>query len=293
MDSVLVTGALGKLGRWTVDRLASEYHVVGVDLERPDSDRDDVDYYAADLTEQGPAWELVSMAEPEAVVHLAAIPAIGFRAGAETFTTNVESTYNVLTAAGEADAEVVWTSSESTYGTVFADETWLPDYLPIDEAHPQRPEDPYGTSKVAGEEIADMVTRKYDIPVTSIRPSWINVPGQYETSAVREAFDPDDPDRSGNFWSYVDVRDVVSMIERAIETDRTGHEAYLAAAADNYLDHPTAAAVEAAFGGRPETCSLSGDDAAFTTTKAKQELGWTPTHSWRTAETESVPGPQL
>lgn len=294
MTKIVVTGGCGKAGSWAVERLAESGHdVVCIDQFRPGEGRENVHFYAADLTDQGTTWELIQTEAPDAVVHFAAIPAMGIRAGTETFENNVLSTYNVLVAAGTVGARTVWTSSESAYGFVFADEPWVPDYLPLDEEHELRPEDPYGTSKAAGEEVAKMVARKYDVPVASIRPSWVNEPGRYDTPGIRERFDPDDPAPSANFWSYVDVRDLASMVERAVEADFDGHEAFLAVADENYLDHPTADAIEAAFGDLPEECDLEGDRSAFSTAKAKELLGWEPVHSWREAETEEVDGPSF
>lgn len=289
---VLVTGATGGIGSWVLDRLAEDGHdVVGVDLERPSGDRENARFYAADLTDQGQAWEVIQTEDPDQVVHCASIPVAGTHPGTETFRNNVDCTYNAFVAAGTVGADVVWTSSESLYGMPFAREPPLPDYLPIDERHPKRPEDPYGTSKLVGEELAEMVVRRYDVAVTSVRPSWVNYPGRYELTEVREGFDPATADRSGNFWSYVDVRDVVSLIEAALLADRTGHEAYLAVADENYLGRPTAETVEAAFGDLPDDCDLAGEESAFSTEKARERFGWTPEHSWRTAETEDVPGP--
>lgn len=294
METVLVTGALGQIGRWTIEELAGSYEIVGVDLRESETvPYDTVEYLAADLTEQGPAWEIAAHVDPDVVVHLAAVPGAGHRASTETFQTNVVSAYNVLTAAGEVGAEVVWSSSEATYGVTFGDDARPLDYLPIDEAHPQRPEDGYGVSKVVGELIAERTHRRYGVPVTSIQPSWVQTPGEYETAEIRAAFDVDDPTPSGSLWSYVDVRDVATMIRRVIETDRDGHEAYIAAAADNYVDAPTADAIEAAWGALPEECSLSGDAAGFSTKKARRELGWTPNHSWRAAETADVKTPEV
>ena len=295
MDSVLVTGALGKVGRWTVDELADDHDVVGVDLRRPPdgSTREGVSYLAADLTEQGPTWELLADLRPDAVVHLAAVPGAGRRAGTETFMTNVASTYSVLEAAGRVGADVVWTSSEAIYGVTFGDEARPLERLPIAESHPQRPVDAYGTSKVVGEVLAERTCRRHGVAVTSVQPSWVQVPGRYETVAVREAFDPEDPTPSGSLWSYVDVRDVATIVRRALEVDRDGavHEAYLAVAADNYLGVPTAEAIEAAWGRLPEACDLEGAESAFSAAKARRELGWTPEHTWRDAETADVEGP--
>ena len=289
---ILVTGATGGIGSWVVDSLAEDGHeVLGVDLRRPSGTRANAQFYAADLTDQGQVWELLQTAQPEQVVHCASIPRMGERPGTETFRNNVLATYNVFQAAGTVDADVVWTSSESLYGMPYADPPFLPDYLPIDEAHPQRPEDAYGMSKLVSEQVAAMVVRKYGIAVTSIRPSWTNYPGDYGLTAVREGFDPETADRSGNFWSYVDVRDVVSIIEAALSADAEGHEAYLAVAENNYLGRNTAETIETVFGDLPEDCALSGEESAFSTAKAERELGWEPAHTWREAEDESVAGP--
>jgi len=290
IDSAVVTGATGGAGSWVADRLADRgVHVTGVDLERPSDGRENLEFRTADLTEQGETWEIVHEADPDAVVHFAAIPVPTNDPGTRVFENNTMSTYNVLVAAGRNDAEVVWTSSESAYGTVFAEETWLPDYLPVDEAHPLCPADPYGASKVCGEEIAKTVARRYDVPVTSIRPSTINYPGRYYTPDQRAGYDGSD--LSGNLWSYVDVRDVVSMVEAALAADYDGHEAFLCVADETYLDRPLAEAVEATTGRLPEDCDLDGQRAGLSNAKARELLDWTPEHGWREAEDETVSGP--
>ncbi|SDJ85882.1 Nucleoside-diphosphate-sugar epimerase [Halovenus aranensis] len=292
METVLVTGALGTLGRWTVAELADEYDVLGVDRHEPHGESPEgVEYLAADLTEQGPIWEIIHDVEPDGVVHLAAVPGAGHRAGTETFVHNVTSTYNVLTAAGEVGADVVWSSSEATYGVTAGEEARPLASLPVDETHPQRPEDAYGTSKVVGELVAERTVRTYGVSVTSLQPSWIQVPGEYETAAIREGFDIENPTPSGSLWSYVDVRDVARLVGRALAAETTGHESYIAVAEDNYVDEPTAEAVAAAWGDRAPECDIEGDRAAFSTAKAKRDLGWEPRHSWHTAETESVASP--
>lgn len=295
METLVVTGALGTLGRWTVDELATDYEIVGVDFHEPrdGSPYDTVAYLAADLTNQGATWEIIADVNPDAVVHLAAVPGAGHRAGTETFVRNVTSTYNVLTAAGEVGADVVWSSSEATYGVTYRDEARPLEYVPVDEDHPQRPEDAYGTSKVVGELVAERTTRRYDVSVTSLQPSWIQVPGEYETGAVREGLDLDDPTPSGSLWCYVDVRDVARMVRAALDADVSGHETYLSVADDNYIDAPTASTIEAAWDDLVPECDIEGDSAAFSTAKARRDLDWEPVHSWREAETADVEGPRI
>jgi nucleoside-diphosphate-sugar epimerase len=305
VPTALVTGGLGGAASWIVDALARKgWNVRCVDFDRPAPELGppNVDFRTADLTDRGSAWELIHEFDPDYVVHFAAYPNPLAHAGGRVYENNTISTYNVLTAAGSVGADVVWASSETVYGTVFADPSFLPEYFPIDVDHPLRPEDPYGTSKVTGEAIAKMVSRRYDISATSIRPSWINYPGDYQTRVIREHFDPETAslgdsfgitshNAAGNFFSYVDIRDVVSLVERAMSVDLTGHHAFMAVAADNYLDVDTSDAVAAVYGDLPDRCDLTGDQSAISYANAASVLDWEPEHSWRDDEKEDIEGP--
>ncbi len=304
IDSAVVTGGLGESGSWIVDDLARRgVDVTCVDQVGPSGDApENVSFYRADLTDQGEAWELIDYARPDAVIHFANVPAMGICPGGRTFENNVLANYNVMDAAGRVGSEVVWASSECTYGTVFAETTELPEYFPIDEEHPVGAPDPYGTSKVVGEEIGRMVHRRYGVPVTSIRPSWIQYPGEYFTTEIRESFDPGTAavtgDRnthvpSGNFWSYIDVRDIVSLVRAVLDADTEGHEAYVGVADENYLGRPTAETIDAVFGGLPEECDLEGEESALSNAKARADLDWEPAHTWRSALDEDVPAPSF
>jgi nucleoside-diphosphate-sugar epimerase len=289
-DTIVVTGALGGAGRWIVDDLRREYDVVAVDLELPESGVEGVDFRAVDLTEQGPAWETIVDADPEAVVHFGNIPHEGDHPGGHVYENNAVSTFNALEAAGRAGARVVWASSETVYGTHWP-EPELPEFLPVDEDHPVAPWNAYETSKLAGEAAADRIADAFGVSVATIRPSWIQYPGSYLVSSIREGFDLETADRSGNLWSYVDVRDVVGIVRAALTADFDGHEVFNAFAPDNYLGVPTAEAIEAGYGDLPVACDLDGDESGFSTAKAADLLEWEPEHSWRTAEDEDVAGP--
>ncbi|WP_436907622.1 NAD-dependent epimerase/dehydratase family protein [Halosimplex marinum] len=289
MSRLLVTGGLGGSGRWIVDRLAEEGHdVMCVDQRSAESERDSVDVRVADLTDRGDVFDLVGAFDPDAVVHWAAIPDPLDHPGGEVFENNVVSTYNVLEAAGRTGARVVWASSESALGFPFAAETPPPDYLPVDEDHPLRPEDPYGASKEAGEALARTTVRRHDVPVVSIRPSWIQYPGEY----VCLGNEPP-AEGVGNFWSYVDVRDIAAIVVAALDADVEGHEAVFAVADENYADRPTADLFEEQFGSVPDPCDLSGDDSSISNAKAADLLGWEPAHSWRDAAEEDADEPTV
>ncbi|MFW5940002.1 MAG: NAD-dependent epimerase/dehydratase family protein [Halolamina sp.] len=297
MDTVIVTGGRGASGRWVVDRLRDDHEVVVVDRDHPGFGADpveNVDFRAADLTDRGAVRELVASIDPGAVVHWGAIPALGRHPEGTVFENNTVAAYNVLTAAGEASARIVQASSDGAYGFFFADETPLPDELPITEAHSRRPEDGYGLSKVAAEAVAAGVARRHDVQVASIRPSWIQEPGGYPCR---------DPDYTGdlgagagNYWSYVDARDVAEMVHAALTTAFVpdgGHEAFNCVAADNALGEPLEELLERQYGGVPPGPGVDGDGSAYSTTKAADLLDWTPEYSWRGAADEEVARPDL
>ena len=280
--NVIVTGGCGATGSWVVERLAQSHGLTCLDRVRPD-DEDGADYRQVDLTDAGAVFDVVTEVDPDAVVHWAAIPVAGDHAGVDLYRNNTLAAYNVLTAAGRIGADVVQASSDGAYGFFFAEETPIPDELPITESHPRRPEDPYGLSKVVTEEIADTVTRRDGISVASLRPSWIQRPDEYP---CREPSYVDDPAAgAGNYWSYVDVRDVVEMVEAALATDLDGHEAFNCVAEDNALGRPLVELMREQFGGVPDDCAVAGDDSAYSTAKADRLLDWQPDHSWKSVVT--------
>lgn len=298
---VVVTGGLGGVGRWVVDRFANDgFEVICIDHRTPRESVENVRFFAADLTNASEALELLDAVDPDAVVHLAAIPDPTEHAGTRVFENNVLTAYNVLFAAGRLGARISWASSESAYGFPFSPSLLLPDYLPIDETHPMRPEDPYGVSKVVGESVAEMVARRFGVQIASIRPSWVQYPGTCQTRDVRESVDIDriDPGTaiagSGNFWSYIDVRDVADMFVRSVQTGFDGHKPFLCHADENYMGVETGRLFEALCDGAPpQPCKLTGEESAFTTAKATEELGWEPKHSWRDSESASLDGPSF
>lgn len=278
---LLVTGGCGATGSWIVDRLAETHVVTCLDRDcQPATHHPEVDYRTVDLTDSGAVFDVVTEVDPDAVVHWAAIPVAGNHAGVDLYQNNTLSAHNVLTAAGRVGADVVQASSDGAYGFFFAAETPLPEELPITESHPLRPEDAYGLSKVVTEAIGNTVARRDGISVASLRPSWIQLPEEYP---CREPDYVDDLSAgAGNYWSYVDVRDVVDLVEAALDADFEGHEAFNCVGPDNALGRPLERLMNDYYGSLPDDCTVSGDAAAYSTAKATELLGWEPTRSWKT-----------
>ena len=283
---VLVTGAHGKVGRVLVRALLAKGHDVRAsDLTRPSWDRvldpglaDD--YWQADLTDAGSCYALTRGCE--AVVHTAAIPQPIHNPPHVVFGNNTLSTFNVLEGAIAAGAHrFVDFSSETVPGFIFPYRAFEPDYLPIDEEHPIRPQDPYATAKWFGELLMLRAPERADIATISIRPCWVQDVSSYEPNLGPIVRDPSV--LVGNYCSYVDAYDLAEAAVLAVESDLPGHEVFYVASPDTIGGHPLEEIVRRYHGHhRVEIRALDRPDAsAIDTSKARRLLGWQPTRTWR------------
>ncbi|OXS61101.1 nucleoside-diphosphate-sugar epimerase [Cohnella sp. CIP 111063] len=277
MAKVVVTGGSGMLGRWVVRHFVEQgYDVLNVDTRRPDEPV--CKTLLANLENLGETYGALSGAD--AVVHLAAIPAAHIYTPEVTFRNNVMSTYNILeAAAGLGIRKAVIASSESSYGIVFAVHPPAPQYVPVDENHPQLPEDSYGLSKVVNEKTAEMFHRRTGMQVVSLRLGNVIPPEWYERfpSFINR---PEERDRI--LWSYIDTRDAASACRLAIETDGLGAVALNIAADDSSMAVRSRDLLTARYPGVTDIRTpLEGHETLLDNAKAKRLLGWQPVHRWR------------
>ena len=279
---VLVTGANGKVGgAVSAALLGAGHEVVATDLARPVFERQlegEPAYLQADLTDAGHAYAVARGVD--AVVHAAAIPDPAHNPPAVVFGNNLMAAFNVLEAAVRSGVRrFVNVSSETVPGYFFPERPFLPDYLPVDEEHPVRPQDPYAIAKHFGEQLMDAAVRRSDLRCLSVRPSWVQWEGNYERN-----LGPDvrDPGPSSGFWSYVDLYDLAELIRLAVESDLPGHEVVYGASPDNSTGRPLAELVRRHYGDRVPLRPLAREDASgISCAKAERLLGWRPTRSWR------------
>ncbi len=278
---VAVTGGSGKVGRQAIKALrAAGHRPVNFDLRpSPDGGRTVI----ADFADFGQAIGALAGIDtqgdgpPDAVVHLAGIPAPGIAPDHTIFNNNTLSTYNVFAACRRLEIpRVVWASSETVLGLPF---DIPPDYAPIDERHPLRPAWSYALSKRLGETMADEFARwAPDISVRSLRFSNVFAAEDYEKLAAIQA---NPGPRKMNLWGYVDARDCGEACRLAVETAQPGHEPMIIAAADTLMDIPSAELMAKYFPEVPIKGKLKGNQTLLSVARAERVIGYKPKHSWR------------
>jgi len=154
---ILVTGADGFTGKWFSHAAMSAGH--------------DVVALQADLTDEKAVAAEVQAAQPNAVVHLAAISFVGHADNTAFYSVNVVGTTHLLSAVASLDTppgKVLVASSANIYGNC--------ESSPIYEDQPPAPVNHYAASKLAMEHMA----RTYcdHLPIVLTRPFNYTGPGQ-------------------------------------------------------------------------------------------------------------------
>jgi nucleoside-diphosphate-sugar epimerase len=276
---VVVTGSTGKIGKEAVAALQRAGHTV----QRWDLKADHATQTAAvDCTDFGQVLgALAGMdptpAVPDAIVHLAGIPAPGLAPDHTTFAEDTLATYNILAAAGKLGIKrVVWASSETLFGLPF---TTPPDAVPLLETAPLRPEWSYSLSKKMCESMADEFVRWHEgLVIISLRFSNVVTKAEYPQVL---AMQHDPALRKANLWSYVDARDAGEACRLAVEAPLSGHQVLTIAAADTMMNVPTAQLLRTYFPTVPVTQALSEYQSLLGVGQAHKLIGYRPTHSWR------------
>jgi UDP-glucose 4-epimerase len=269
---VLVTGHQGNIG------VPVARHLEGIGHELVGFDRADgmdlLDLAAVTRAADGCA----------AIVHLAALAHDTAGRPEQIMAVNVLGTWHVLLAAEAAGADrVIHFSSAQVFG--IAEGERLPDYFPVDDAHPRRAMRPYGLSKRLAEDMCAAATARTGIATVSMRPVAVWGPRAYrQIQALRRA----DPRAEWEpFWEYgafVDVRDVAAAVELALTVPLAGHHRAVLCAADISATAPgleLAARIAPDVPVRdPGRYQADPWRALVDCSVAEAVLGWRPRHRW-------------
>ncbi len=277
---VLVTGGSGLVGRFIVDELAKHHEVEVLDLVPPH--RPDLKFHRCDILNSdilNPA--ILSPAGPfDAVIHLAGIPHPLNHPPEVVFRTNAVGTFHMLDASARAGIrKFVFMSSESALGFAFSTTRLWPEYMPIDEQHPTRPQDAYGQSKLTGELLCAGYSAKTGMQTICLRAPWIWCPVKSEVVMYRGLVNEYEKWYK-NLWAWIHVSDVVRAILNALEmTPATAHDVMFICAEENWTGRETRELLAEFY---PETTKvskdLSGAVSLISSLKARTLLKFFPQH---------------
>jgi len=287
-----VTGSAGHLGEALVRVLREGGHdVVGLDLlTSPHTD------VVASVTDRGAVRS--AMAGVDAVVHTATLhkPHVTSHPRQEFVDTNVTGTLVLLEEAVAAGvAAFVHTSTTSAFGRALTPGEGSPAAWITEDVVP-RPRNIYGVTKVAAEDLCELVARDSGLPCVVLRTSRF-FPEQDDDEARRSGFADANLKVNELLYRRVDLADVVdahlAAVRRAAEI---GFGRYVVSATTPFgpgdlaeLRRDAAAVVERLF---PDYVDVYRElgwrmlptiDRVYVNDRARADLRWTPRYDFRHA----------
>ena len=215
-------------------------------------------------------------------MHAAAIPEPRGEVPHVVLQNNLMATFNVVEAAVRAGAaRLVHVSSLAALGWSFPERPLLPDYLPADEEHPARAQDPYALSKLFGEQVCDAAVRRSDLRLPLAAPRVGADPRHLRAQPGLAGRRP-----HGAGAVALELRGPRRRRRRAA---RGGGERGCPATRSSTSPPST---IRAATTSRPRCVERYGDRVALRAlprpdcsavdvTRAERLLGWAPSRSWR------------
>lgn len=292
---VVITGACGFIGRTLIEELEQRGHQLHlVDRQRPEEATIFVPggranapfttnwpFDQADITDAEEMQRIVKQAD--AVVNLAGIPSGLPESGRETFHINACGTYTLLDVSRLSGvSRFITASSINAFGTFYwriREQPIVYTHLPLTEAHPPEPQDPYSLSKLVNELTCEAYHRAYGMKTAALRFGGVWSDEVY--SRAMESGLPATTAWSDDLYTWVHVRDIATAIRQALEApDLPGYGAYTLNAADTSCPEPTMELLRRL---RPEytsilTSPIEGRAALISSAKAREAFGFEPNY---------------
>jgi len=184
---ILVTGGAGYIGSHMVRMLTQLDHTVVTFDDLSAGFRDAVlggEFVRGSLHDKLALTALFGRHQFDAVVHFAGSIAVGesVRDPAKYYQNNLAGTLNLFDAMREGGVDkLVFSSTAAIFG--------VPQYVPVDESHPQIPINPYGISKW----VTEQILRDYDAAygMRSVALRYFNAAGAAPDAALGERHNPE------------------------------------------------------------------------------------------------------
>ena len=184
---VLITGGAGYIGSHTNRMLAQKGIETVIIDDLSDGHEEAVvagRLVTGDFGDAGLLDGVMGMSEFDAVVHFAAFASVpdSVVRPARYYRNNVTNMQTLLDACVRHGVKhVIFSSSAATFGE--------PEYTPMDEAHPQKPINPYGYTKLVGEHLLADYERAYGLKFCAFR--YFCAAGASKDGVIGEAHNPE------------------------------------------------------------------------------------------------------
>ena len=286
---ILVTGSSGHLGEALVRTLRERGDdVVGLDL-LPSAHTDVV----ASVTDR--AAVRAALAGVDAVLHTATLhkPHVGSHSRQEFVDTNVTGTLVVLEEAVAAGVGAfVHTSTTSAFGRALTPEDGAPAAWITEDVVP-RPRNIYGATKVAAEDLCELIAGDRGLPCLVLRTSRF-FPEQDDSAQVSTEYDDANAKVNELLYRRIDLADVVdahlAALDRAADI---GFGRYVVSATTPFgpadleeLQRDAPAVVGRLFPDYAEVYARFGwrmfprIDRVYVNERARTDLGWMPRYDF-------------
>jgi len=291
MMQVLVTGSSGHLGEALVRTLRELGHdVTGLDVVAGPFTN-----HTGSICDR--ACVAGCMNGVDTVFHAATLhkPHVGTHSRQEFVDVNITGTLNLLEEAARAGVRsIVFTSTTSVFGDALVPPAGAPAAWVTEEVIPL-PKNIYGVTKAAAEDLCRLFHRNQGLSCVVLRTSRF-FPEEDDDRTVREAYADANAKVNEILFRRVDIADAVSAhLLAAEQASRIGFGRYIISATTPFRpeDLPelrTAAPAvvrrwvpeyEAEYRRRGWSM-MPGIDRVYVNARAREELGWRPSHDFQT-----------
>jgi len=278
--NVVVTGAAGKIGRWTVRTILEAGHDVKASDKKLTEESASKNFIQAELRDYGQVCQLIKGCD--AIVHLGNIPTDIRNTPQAIFENNMLVNFNILEACRDFKIpKLVWASSETVLGYPFVPEQLS--YLPVDEEHPTIVKSTYAMAKLLTEQLSGMYHSLINSQIVALRFANIYEPDEYDKIPSMHWNDEQKDIQKKNAWAYCDVRDASKACLLAIEKNNLGNQVFHITAPDTIMPDLSQDLVKRFFPNVALKRAVQGHETLMAIDKAKKVLGYEPQYTWRTA----------
>jgi nucleoside-diphosphate-sugar epimerase len=296
---ILVTGSAGHLGEALMRTLTGAGHqLAGLDIRASPFTQ-----HVGSIAERRFVDEC--MRGVEVVLHTATLhkPHIETHSRQDFLDTNVTGTLNLLEAAVAAGAKAfVYTSTTSTFGHALVPAPGEPAAWITEDVVPV-PKNIYGITKLAAENLCELIHRQSGMPCLVLRTARF-FPEEDDSRAARDSFDNDNLKVNELLHRRADIEDVVTAHLCAMERAATiGFDRFIISATSPFAPsdlphlrvHPErivrrlVPAYERVYSERE--WSLPREfDRVYVNESARDRLGWQPRYDFSYAVTQLLSG---